>query len=286
MKRFILFVAAVALSLTTAMAQSDNIAVATKEQMTQNEATAKPKRDKSQRFLPTSRRIDRNIDRNKFLYRGEVMLGLTASYGTMNAADADLLMVLDDINFGLNRLTVRPFVAYAYRDNRAVGLRFGYEMMRGELGNIALDLGSIADIGFSLSGLGIDNESYSWALFHRNYMGLDRRGIVGVIFESELLVRTGTSSISMTNGEDISVSKSRNLAARLNFNPGLAVYVFPEVCVTVTVGIGGLYYTTVRQEDINNLELGRRDRSGLKFKFNIADIQIGIVAHLWNKKKK
>ena len=158
MKRFILFVAAVALSLTTAMAQSDNIAVATKEQMTQNEATAKPKRDKSQRFLPTSRRIDRNIDRNKFLYRGEVMLGLTASYGTMNAADADLLMVLDDINFGLNRLTVRPFVAYAYRDNRAVGLRFGYEMMRGELGNIALDLGSIADIGFSLSGLGIDNE--------------------------------------------------------------------------------------------------------------------------------
>ena len=56
--------------------------------------------------------------------------------------------------------------------------------------------------------------------------------------------------------------------------------------MTVTVGIGGLYYNNVRQEDLLGEVVGRRDRSGLKFKFNVADIQIGIVAHLWNKKKK
>jgi hypothetical protein len=32
--------------------------------------------------------------------------------------------------------------------------------------------------------------------------------------------------------------------------------------------------------------IGRRDHSSLNFKVNITDIQIGIVAHLWNNKKK
>jgi hypothetical protein len=89
----------------------------------------------------------------------------------------------------------------------------------------------------------------------------------------------------MGEGEAADYSKSKNFAAKLNFNPGLAVYVFPQVCVTVTVGIGGLYYNQIRQQDIYGAETGRRDHSALKFKFNVADIQIGIVAHLWNKKK-
>ena len=31
--------------------------------------------------------------------------------------------------------------------------------------------------------------------------------------------------------------------------------------------------------------IGRRDHSSMKFKLNIANIQIGLVAHLWNNKK-
>ena len=35
------------------------------------------------RFMPTSRRVDRQIDGNVFAYKGEWALGLTASYGTL-----------------------------------------------------------------------------------------------------------------------------------------------------------------------------------------------------------
>jgi hypothetical protein len=59
----------------------------------------------------------------------------------------------------------------------------------------------------------------------------------------------------------------------------------PQVCVTVTVGVGGLYYNNVRQYDMSGIETGRRDRSGLSLKLNLADIQVGIVAHLWKSKK-
>lgn len=280
MKRLFIFIVAVTFCLTTANAQqvvADTLQRGTKE-------TVSVSRKKSH-FLPTSRRIDRNIDLNKFVYKGEVMLGIAASYGTLDVSDSDLMLVFDDINLGLRRATVMPYIAYAYKDNRSVGLRFGYEFLQGDLGNVALNLGSAADLSFSIADIGIKSESYAWSLFHRNYIGLDRRGIIGAILESEVQVKTGTTSLYVGAGDDRSQSINKNFAARLNFNPGLAVYVFPEVCVTVTVGIGGLYYNNIRQFDAVGVETGRRDHSALKFKFNVADIQIGVVAHLWNKKK-
>jgi hypothetical protein len=168
-----------------------------------------------------------------------------------------------------------------------VGIRLGYQYINGGIDNASLDLGLIADglEGMSISNLGLRNESFSWALFHRNYLGLDRRGIVGVILEAELLVKSGTSRFT-SGGDVVNVSRSRNFAAQLNVNPGLGIYIFPQVCVTATVGIGGLRYSNVRQFDAMDNVIGRRDHSSLNFKVNITDIQIGIVAHLWNNKKK
>ena len=274
MKRLFLLIAAVTLGVTTAFAQQSA------------ELTTEVKSNSESRFLPTTRRVDRNIDLNKFVYKGEWMLGIAASYGTLDVSDSDLMLLFDDINLGLRRTAVLPYVAYAYRDNRAVGMRFGYEFLKADLGNAALDLGSLAeDISFEVSDIGIRSESFNYSLFHRNYIGLDRRGIVGAILEAELLIKSGNTSFYMGEGESRNYSMSKNFAAKLNLNPGLAVYVFPEVCVTVTVGIGSLYYNNIRQYNAVGIETGRRDHSALKFKLNIADIQIGVVAHLWNKKK-
>lgn len=283
MKRVLLFMAAVMLFNVSVRAQEVvNEGVDAVAEAAAVEADVAPQ---SSRFLPTSRRVDRNIDNVKFVFKGEVMLGLTASYGTLDVSDSDLMLLFDDINLNVRRTAVMPFVAYSYRDNRAVGLRFGYEFLQGDLGNIALDLGSGAELSFGLSDINLRNESYSWSAFHRNYIGLDRRGIIGAILETELLVKTGTTTFSMGSGESRDYSVSKNFAAKLNINPGVAVYVFPQVCVTVTVGIGGLTYNQIRQQDLYGVETGRRDHSALKFKLNIADIQIGVVAHLWNKKK-
>ena len=279
MKRIILLLAAVMVSVATLQAQEPKETKSGKAQSSLKSDEAKT------RFLPMRQRIDRNIDSNKFVFKGEVMVGLTASYGTLNAADSDLLMIIDEIDLGFSRATVNPFVAYAYRDNRAVGMRFGYESLKGNLGNVALDLGSIADLSFSLANMSLTGENFAWSIFHRNYMGLDRRGIVGAILEAELLVRTGHTTFMSGTGDSRTFSRSNNFSARLNLNPGLGVYIFPQVCVTVTVGIGGLYYNSVRQVDAYGVELGSRNRTGLQFKLNIADIQIGVVAHLWNKKK-
>lgn len=281
MKRLFLLFAAVTLSFTAAFAEQEGSTAATPASV----SVATKKMETTDRFLPTTRRVDRNIDLNKFVYKGEWMLGIAASYGTLDVSDSDLMLLFDNIDFGLRRAAVMPYVAYAYRDNRSVGIRFGYEYLDGNLGNVDLNLGAAADISFGLGDIGLTSESYAWSLFHRNYIGLDRRGIVGAILESELLIKSGSTSFYMGAGDDRTYSQSKNFAAKLNLNPGLAVYVFPQVCVTVTVGIGSLYYNNIRQFNDVGVETGRRDHSALKFKLNITNIQIGLVAHLWNKKK-
>ena len=278
MRRFIFVLIAALFSLST-LSANDVVAVA-------NDST-KVVKSKSSRFLPTRQRIDRNIDRNKFVYKGEYMLGLTASYGNISSQDADIMLLLDNLDLRLRTATIKPFFAYSYRDNLAVGLRFGYELIDGGVGNADVNLGLLGDIeNLGISNIGLRSDTLTWSLFHRHLIGLDRRGIIGVIMEAELLFKTGTTSMWSGTGDDYQRSNSRNFAARLNFNPGLGIYVFPQVCLTVTVGVGGLYYNNIRQFDMQGVEVGRRDRSGLSFKLNIADIQIGLVAHLWNKKKK
>lgn len=276
MKRYLLLLIAAAFS---------SMVVSAADFTTSPEANAETQ--PKAKFLPTRQRIDRKIGQNNFVYKGEVMLGLTASYGNLRADNSDIMLLFDNLNIGLRTATVKPFFAYAYRDNLAVGFRFGYEQIAGEVGNLDLNIGLIADMeNMGIANMGLRNESFSWSLFHRNYIGLDRRGTVGVIMEAELLCKTGTTSIWSGSGDERTKSDSRNFAARLNFNPGLAIYVMPQVCVTVTVGVGGLYYNNIRQFDMSGVETGRRDRSGLSFKLNLADIQVGIVAHLWKSKNK
>lgn len=231
-------------------------------------------------------RVDRNVRKTVSVNRGEFIIGLSASYGTLDATDADFMLLLDDINIGLKRFTVSPSLAYAYRNNCAIGLRVGYEQTHGNLGNVALDLGAAADLSFALSNLDVKNESLNCALFHRNYLAFDRRGIFGAILETELRVKSGSTTMTTGIGEEAHSSVSNNLSAKLSLNPGLSVYIFPQVCLSVTVGIGGLYYNNVRQYDAANVETGSRDRMGLNFKLNLEDIRLGVNIHLWNNKKR
>ena len=109
-----------------------------------------PIRGKKQ-FLPTRRRIDREINKLKFAYKGEVIMGLTASYGTMSSDDTDIMLILDNINADGTVATVKPFIGYFYRDNNMVGLRLGSRHIGMGLGNLEVDLGSQNDLDISLA---------------------------------------------------------------------------------------------------------------------------------------
>ena len=67
--------------------------------------------------LPMKRRIDREINKIKFAYAGEIALGLTVSYGTLSSDDTDYLLILDNLNLNGSIFTINPSVGYFFKDN-------------------------------------------------------------------------------------------------------------------------------------------------------------------------
>ena len=156
----------------------------------------KHKRPQVERFLPTRRRIDREINKLKFAYKGEVMMGLTASYGTVSSDDTDLMLIFDNIDADATIATVKPFVGYFYRDNNCIGIRFGYSHMGGTLDNTYFDAGEGNDLSGQLPYVDLSSDEYSFGIFHRSYAGLDPKGRFGLFAEFELALSTGHSSFA------------------------------------------------------------------------------------------
>jgi len=253
----------------------------------QTDTLASSAKRKEDRFLPMRKRFDRHIEGYKFAYKGETMLGLTASYATLSSDDTDLMLILDEIRADGSVLSVNPFVGFFYRDNRCFGIRFGYRRIDGELGNLTLNLGAQNDIDLSVNSVDLKSESLSVAFFHRSYTGLDSKGRFGLFSELELSLGKGSSHFSYDPGDgQIKTTQSRNLKAKLAFNPGAAVYIFPNVCGTLSFGLGGIEYGKVLQDDAEGNRIGSRTTSKMRFRFNLADIRIGMVIHLWNKHKQ
>lgn len=238
------------------------------------------------RFLPTRRRVDREINKNKFVYKGEVMLGLTASYGTITSEDTDLLLVLEHIDADGAMATVKPFVGYAYSDNHAVGVRLGYRHIDATVGNIGFNLGAQNDLSGSFGDMDYSGNNFTFGLFHRSYVGLDAKGRFGLFAEVEVAVETGTSTFGYLSGEVMKRTHSNNFKAELAFNPGLAVYIFPNVCGTLSFGLGGVQYARITQKNDAGERIGSRDASKMRFRLNLAEINIGVTIHLWDKKKR
>ncbi len=252
-----------------------------------NARSAKKSRaERPKRFLPVRQRIDREINKVRYVYKGEVMLGLTASYGTLSTEDADFLVVLDNINASGTIATVRPSIGYFYRDNRCIGMRFGYTHVNGKVDTGGrFDLGDSNDVSMDIPYLYTRSDNFSFGFFHRTYAGLDQAGRFGLFAELELSMSTGNSEFTYENDGALKSTFSENMQARFSFNPGAAVYIFPNVCATLSFGLGGLQYTHVTQKDAEGNKIGSRSASKMRFRLNLAAINIGMNVHLWGKKK-
>ncbi len=237
------------------------------------------------RFLPTSRRIDREINKNRFVFKGETMCGLTVSYGTLSTDEADMFPVFENIGLSGNITTVNPFVGYFYKDNQSIGVRFGYTHISGKLNSLGINLGEQNDLEIDIPWLDLSSDRFSFGLFHRSYVPLDEKGRFGAFGEFELSLTTGENTFAYESGDSHKYTSSENMTVKVGFNPGIAVYAFPNVCATVSFGLGGFRYTQVRQFDEAGAEIGSRKYSKMNFRLNLAEIRIGMTIHLWNKKK-
>ena len=263
---------------TSFAAHADNAVSLTAytETVSADAATSSDLSPAKQRFLPTTRRIDRGINDIIFAYRGEMSIGLAASYGTISSDDTNLMLLIDGIQVNGSVFTLDPSFGYFIRDNICIGARFGYTKMQGRLDNAALNLGAANDMSFAISGLELTNQITSMGTFVRSYAGVDPNGHFGLFAEMELVLRLGNYMLSAGSGDSADISKNNITQARLLFNTGAAVYIFPNVCCSISFGLGGINFSHLRQTDAQNITTGFRNTSKMLFKLNLTDIKIGL----------
>lgn len=236
-------------------------------------------------FMPTRRRIDREVEKNKFVYKGETMMGLTISYGTLNADNADMFPIFDEINVGGSIVTLNPYIGYFYRDNNCFGVRFGYSHVDGTLDSFGVNLGEENDIELDIPWIDLSSRRFSASAFHRTYVGLDEKCRFGAFGELELSYTNGNNMFAYKSGDRLKHTRSKSQSVRVLFSPGVAVYALPNVSASVSFGLGGFKYTFTQQYDENGEKTGKRHYSNLNFRLNLLDIRIGLTFHLWNAKK-
>ncbi|MFI3288748.1 MAG: hypothetical protein SNH55_05510 [Rikenellaceae bacterium] len=227
------------------------------------------------------RRVDRQINKKKFIYKGEYILGASASHSSISSENAAYLTLITDISAEGSITTIKPFGAYFYRDNRAVGVRYGYQKYSGLIESTTLDLGETNDLSFDVPYINFSNKSNSFAIFHRAYAPLDNKGNFGVFAEVELAAAMGDTIFEYENDGVIKSTHSENQCYDLSFNPGIAAFIMHNVSASLSFQLGGLNYTYIEQFDESGNKIGSRESSKMRFMFNILAVNFGVTVHLW-----
>ncbi len=228
------------------------------------------------------RRVDREINNLKYVFVGEKIFGVTASYVTLNGDNADIALLLDGISANVSTTSIKPYMGYFYRDNRAIGARFGYSTIKGSVDSATIDLGDVNDLSFNVPYVSMRSNTYEYGIFHRSYAAIDRTGHVGLFAEVEFAASSG-NCIFEYEGSDGSTSsiENRTQSVGLSINPGISVFILHNICTTLSFEFGGVSYSRIDQYNEAGEFLGSRESSQMSFVFNVLAMNFGITLHLW-----
>jgi hypothetical protein len=220
-------------------------------------------------------RFDRGIINYRFIPKKKWVGGLTFSYINYDGEDSRMLFsLIKDFDCNFRTLSVKPFIGYAFKDNIVIGLKTGYNHTVADLGNISLSIDD--DLSFDLKDIRYSEDSYSIALFHRSYVGLDKGKRFGFFNESSLSYTNGSSTFTRGRDETLKRTETTIHEIHLGLNPGVAVFIMENVCAEMSFGVVGFKYRIEKQKN-NKGEVGKRNTSGADFKINLFNINIGIT---------
>lgn len=166
--------------------------------------------------------------------------GLTLSHGEFDSKDNNLLIFIKDFNFKGNITTLNPFVGYFIKDNECIGIKLGYSHLSANLDNLDIDIDD--DMQFNLGDIRYLGETFSAALFHRAYIGIDKNKRFGFFNETELAFSSGSNRFVRGSDESLKNTKTTTSEIKLGLNPGFCVFIMNNISTSVSFGVAGLRY--------------------------------------------
>ncbi len=219
-------------------------------------------------------RFDRGLFNYIFVPKGKWGFGLTASYGELQTEDVQILSLINDIDFKGKMYSIKPFISYYFANNRSVGLKFDYSRGIADLSNVAFDFDD--DLSFNLRDVSYYQQSFAVSTFYRGYVGLDTHGRFGIFNEVDLAFGSGSSRFKRIYDGAPRDTRTIITQGSLNFSPGVCVFIQDMVSFNVSFGVFGLKWRHESQSTDGVYE-GSRTTSGANFKFNIFNINFGLM---------
>lgn len=219
-------------------------------------------------------RYDRGLYNYLFIPKGKWAFGMTASYGSLNTEDSQILSLVENVDFSGKIYSIKPFISYFIRSNQSIGIRFNYSRGIGDLNNLSVDFDD--DLNFDLRDVSYYTMSYSTSVFYRNYIGLNRSNRFGVFNEVDVSVGSGTTRFKRLYDGNPRDTKTTITKGSINFSPGVAVFIQEFMAFNVSFGVFGVNFR--REHQITDgVDEGTRFTSGANFKFNIFNINFGLM---------
>ena len=219
-------------------------------------------------------RFDRGLFNYIFIPRNKWGFGITASYGELHTDDVQVLSILKDVDFNGKMYSIRPYLSYFIRNNQSVGLKFNYNRGIADLGRLAVDFDD--DLNFTLRDVSYYQQSFGIGAFYRNYVGLDHNGRFSIFNEVELGFSSGSSRFRRLYNSEPRDTRTTSTEVSLNFSPGVCVFIQEYVSFNVSFGVFGLKMRNEKQLT-NGIDEGSRFTSGANFRFNIFNINFGLM---------
>ena len=166
---------------------------------------------------------------NLFVPKGQWIFGGTASYSTHTNKGYQFL-VIEGINSKGYTFRVSPMIAYALRDNMAIGGRFIYSRSLLKLDKADLNLGGEdSDLNFEVNDYYSLRHSYSVAVIWRQYIPLGRNKRFALF--NEMSLAAGGTQARFAKDSPVKGTYETGYTFSLGISPGIVAFATNNMAV-------------------------------------------------------
>ena len=226
--------------------------------------------------VTAQQQFKRNLESVDFVPKGQWMTGVSVSYSQTNLDNYQFL-IAEELEGDVYSFKVTPTLLYAFKENMAVGGKFGYSRSRSNLDNASIKIDSETD--YTAENMYMISQEYSAMGVYRYYFSIGRSKRFGMFGEAQLEVGLGQSKIREGVGRDVVGSFSDNLSLNLGLAPGVVMFLNNYSAIEVNVGVLGLSYNHTKQIT-TQVHIANYHSAGANFKINLFSISFGMLFYL------
>lgn len=208
--------------------------------------------------------------------KGQWIAGISFGYDQGSYNNYQFL-VLEGINADTYSVQVNPKLLYAFKDDMAAGIKFGYTRALRKLESADIVLGEDTDYGmdhiYSLS------HNYYGTLLFRNYFSLGRTRRFGIFNEVQLQFGGGQSKLTQGRGQSLTGAYETNFQTSIGIMPGIVVFLSNYSAIEVNVGVLGFNYRQTKSVK-DQIYVSHRKSQSANFRINLFSIQFGAAFYL------